>query len=117
MGKIELSNHFRGKCHSKGCFLVGKAWCVGITDRLYSRGISVVCHGNGNKVLKDIWNMDGSIKKRACRFVDGKILNKMRFFSSLFFNFYFFDCASQLVGSYFPSQDLKPSPGSESSES
>ena len=31
----------------------------------------MVCHGN--KVLKDIWNMDGSIRKRACRFVDGKI--------------------------------------------
>lgn len=58
---------------SQGCFLVGKAWCVGVTDRLYSRGISVVCHGNGNKVLKDIWNMDESIRKRACRFVDGKI--------------------------------------------
>ena len=64
---------FQEKCHRKGCFLVGRAWYVGVTDRLYSRGMSVVCHGNGNKVLKDIQNMDGSIRERACRFVDGKI--------------------------------------------
>lgn len=58
MGKMELSIISGEMCLARSCFLVGKAWCVGVTDRLYSRGISVVCHGNGNKVLKDISDMD-----------------------------------------------------------
>ena len=39
---------------------------------LFGVTIDGVVYGNGNKVLKDIWNMDGSITKRACRSVDGK---------------------------------------------